>query len=284
MAKNRQRHTANLLKQAEIDNLLAIIAELEATGQTTLLAALNAELTDAKKKAALSQIQKAVVVADAKVKTWLVPSISGAYVAGVNAFHDELAKFNFKTALGKITVETLTSVPEMATHLEAVNALLSDAYLDFGSGMTGYVKGAEHAINDALKKQIQSKLSLGRLTGTSVRVIRKEIADQLSQKGFNVLLDRGGRQWSLKAYSEMLARTHVIRANTEATINRAIEAGVDIVEISSHGATDDICAPLEGRIFSVSGKSKKYPRLGVKQRPPLHPNCKHTLLPRPDLK
>ena len=281
--KNRQKHTSDLLKQAELDELHGIINELEAAGEETLLAALNTEITDAKKKAAVAQVQQAAIVADGKVKTWLVPAVSGAYASGMTALHRELGKFSFKTDLGKVTVETIRGVPEMKPHLDAVNSLLSDSYLDFGSGMTGYVRGAEHALNDALKRQVQSKLGVGRLTGTDIRTIKKEIADSIKDKGFNVLLDRGGRQWTLNAYSEMLARTHVIRANTEATINRGTELGIDIYEVSTHGATDNLCAPQEGKKYSKSGKSKNYPPLGSANVPPFHPNCKHTLLPRPDL-
>ena len=281
--KNRQKHTSDLLKQAELDELHGIISELQNTGQDVLLAALNTEITDAKKKAAVAQVQQAAVVADGKVKTWLVPAVSGAYVSGVNALHRELGKFSFKTRLGKITVETLRGVPEMQPHLAAVNSLLSDAYLDFGSGMTGYVRGAEHALNDALKRQVQQKLGVGRLTGTDIRTIKKEIAANLKDKGFNVLLDRGGKQWSLNTYSEMLARTHVIKANTEATVNRGQELGIDIYEVSTHGADDHLCSPHEGAKYSKSGKSKNYPALGSANTPPFHPNCKHTLLPRPDL-
>ena len=283
MGKNRQQHTTELLKQADLDELLVIMNELEKAGETEMLAALSTELTEAKKKAAVANVQQAAVVTDGKVKEWLIPAVSEAYVAGATALHKELRKFGIKTALGKVTVEVLKTVPDMKPHLAAVNSLLSDAYLDFGSGITGFAKGAEHALNDALKRQVQSKLALGRLTGTDIRSIKKDIAAQLSDRGFSVLLDRGGNKWQLNRYSEMLARTHVIKANTEATINRGAELDIDIFEVSTHGAFDELCAPHEGKKYSRSGKSKNFPKLTESRTPPFHPNCKHTLLPRPDL-
>jgi len=283
MAKNRQAHTAELLKQADVQELLAIMNELEQAGQTEMLAALSSELNNAKKVQSVAQIQQAAIVTDGKVKTWLVPAISSAYIAGVHALDGELRKFGIKTSLGKLTVATMKTVPDMKPHLDAVNSLLSDAYLDFGSSITGFVRGAEHSLNDALKKQIQSKLALGRLSGSDINTIKKDIVQQLSDRGFKVLLDKGGKQWELGTYSEMLARTHVIKANTEATINRGSQLEIDIYEVSSHGTLDDICGVQEGKLYSVSGKSKNYPRLTDDRTPPFHPNCKHTLLPRPDL-
>ena len=112
--------------------------------------------------------------------------------------------------------------------------------------------------------------------------IRKELVKALKAQGVEALLDRGGRQWTLERYAEMLTRTHLIKANTEATTNRVAQFGVDIVEVSTHGADDDICAPEEGQLYSISGNSANYPPLDGHE-PPFHPNCKHTLLPRPDL-
>lgn len=281
MATNRQKHIQEVLKQADIERLLSLMNELEGQGRSEVISSLSGELTEAKKKAAVSRVQQAVVLTDGKVKEWLVPAISTAYVAGMNATQDFISKFGFYTGLGKVTVETLKSVSDMRPHLEAVNSLLSDAYLDFGSGMTGFVKGVEHTLNDTLKRQIQSKLAIGRLTGEGIREIKKEIVEQLSARGFQVLLDRGGHQWTLQGYSEMLARTHIIRTNTEATVNRGTQLGIDVYEVSTHGAVDRLCAPQEGKLYSVSGQN--YPRLTRENTPPFHPNCKHTLLARPDL-
>lgn len=279
--KNQKQHTDKILKGANIDELLLIMNELETEAQTQILEALGSELTDKKKKVVVSRIQQAAIVADGKVKSWIVPAISSSYVAGMQLVDDQLKKFGFKTVLGNITIEVIKTVPEMQPHLAAVNSLLSDAYLDFGSGITGFVRGTEHTLNDALRRQIQSKIALGRLTGTDIRTIKKTITAELGERGFTTLLDRGGKRWQLNRYSEMLARTHIIKANTEATVNRAGDHDIDIVEVSTHGTEDALCLRFEGNIYSLSGRSKKYPVLP--QRPPFHPNCKHTLLMRPDL-
>ena len=245
------------------------------------MAVLSTELTDTKKKQVVARINQSALIADAKIKDWLVPAISGTYATGMTALHEEIAEFGIQTGLGKITVQRLTGVTEMQPHLLAVNSLLSDAYLDFGAGITGFVREAEHILNDALKRQIQSKIGTGRLLGDDILTIRKGITKDIADRGFGVLIDKGGRQWTLERYGEMLARTHIIKANTEATLNRGRELGIDIFEVSSHGAGDSICAPLEGKKFSVSGKSPNFPPLVF--TPPFHPNCRHTLLPRPDL-
>jgi len=186
------------------------------------------------------------------------------------------------TGAPSLTVQMLQTVPFMKPHLQAVNALLSDAYLDFGTTMTGYVRGAERILNDALRKQIRSNIGAGRLEGEGVAAVKKVVKETFSDRGFTVLIDRGGRQWSLDQYSEMVTRTHIIKANNEGVVNRAGDFEIDIVEVDTHGAEDSLCEPQEGKIYSISGKSKNYPPLADND-PPFHPNCKHTLLLRPDL-
>ncbi len=193
----------------------------------------------------------------------------------------------YKAATGKaggikITVTTLINDPAYSVHLEAVNTLLSNAYLDFANTMTGYVKGAERVINEAMKLQARNRIAQGRLEGAAIRDIKKEVKKTFADQGFTVLLDRGGREWTLDRYSEMLTRTQILNANNEGVVNRASDFGVDIVQVDSHGAQDSLCSDQEGKLYSISGTSDKYPPLG-NNSPPFHPNCRHTLLLRPDL-
>ena len=49
------------------------------------------------------------------------------------------------------------------------------------------------------------------------------------------------------------------------------------MQVSSHNTIYKACIPYEGKIFSVSGKDKRFPKLV--HTPPYHVNCIHTMLP-----
>ena len=281
MGKNLKKQTEEVIAKADIPALLKIVEGLDEDVRKIVDKTIKTDLTDVKKKKALAEIKNTVSLADGEVKTWLVGGIAEVYVEGMKNTDKVLHKYKIKTPAGKLTIATLKGAGELAPQLEAVNALIGDAYLDFGSSMTGMVKSTEHIFNDVLKQQSRAVITEGRLVGKSIREIAKEVSETIGQKGFSVLIDRGGNKWTLPRYSKMLARTHLVRANNEATVNRSAEFGVDIVEVSSHGTTTPICIPYEGKKFSISGKSKNYPLLT--NTPPFHPNCKHSLLPRPDL-
>jgi hypothetical protein len=93
-------------------------------------------------------------------------------------------------------------------------------------------------------------------------------------KGFT---DKGGKRWDLAVYARMCARTVAAQAMSEATINRLLDEGEDLVQVSSHPHPEDSCSPYEGRVYSISGKSRRYPKL--REMPPFHPNCRHRLRP-----
>lgn len=277
----------NLDTEAGIKSLIATINALDAQGRALILNALNTELSDAKKRQVLAQLKTHVGATDAAVREWLVRGIGISYVAGANYAVKALKAINFAIpagapALTPITVDLLASAPFLAPHLATVNTLLSSAYLDFGNSMSGYIRGAENILNDALKRQIRSSIAEERLSGTAIGDIKRVVKNTIGDAGFTVLVDRGGREWQLGTYSEMLARTHINKAANEAMINRNSDFGVDIVEVSSHGALDEACAEQEGQLYSITGNSPNYPPLDGNE-PPYHPNCTHNLIPRPDL-
>ena len=281
MPKDQRKELAKMLKKANLPNLIKIVDDLSDDLREIVLDTISQEVTDVRKTQALSLTTARVREADVDVRVWLTDGAAVAYIDGMLATDRMLGEFGIKTKAGKITVETLKGVDELKPHLQAVNGLISESYNDFANGMNGIIRGTERMFNEATRRQVRAKIAEGRLTGASIREITKEVKNIIGTQGFSVLLDRGGRQWSLKTYSEMLARTHLIKANNEAIINRAVEFEIDIVEVSTHGATDKICEPLEGKLFSLSGKSKNYPKLELDI--PFHPNCKHRWLLRPDL-
>lgn len=274
---------AKLDSIAGVNSLLREISRLNVAGREVIMKALSEQMSESRKQQLLTFIKSEAVTADTKVRDWVAKGISTTYVAGVNQANIlyRSAVPNSKGILN-ITVDMLKTDTTLLPHLTAVNTLMSDAYLDFGSAITGFVRGSERILNDALKRQLRSTIATGRLEGDAIKDVAKDIKGVFADKGFTVLLDKGGKQWELERYAEMLARTHIIKANNEGVINRAGDFNVDIVEVSSHGSDDELCSSEEGKIYSISGKSDEYDALAGHE-PPFHPSCRHTLLLRPDL-
>lgn len=90
-------------------------------------------------------------------------------------------------------------------------------------------------------------------------------------------INRAGRNFSLRDYSKMVARTRLRQAQTDAVKNTCTQFMNDLVQVSTHANPCDECASIEGQIYSLSGKHPVYPILDFNI--PLHPNCEHDLSP-----
>lgn len=281
MSASEAKVVAQLLKKANGAKIVAEFKKLDAAGRDIMLRAMSTELTDARKQMLLAELRTHVSGADVVVKTLVRDAIMGTYVRALNTTV-KLANIPVPAAGGSITVHMLTVDPSLTNHLKVAESLVSDAYLDFGKTMTGFMQSGEKILSTTLRKQIRAKIATGALENKSIQQIKKQVKAELVNRGFIGLTDKAGNEWTVDRYSEMLTRTHILDANNQATVNRLNDFNIDIVEVSDHGAVDcPICGPYEGEIYSLSGDSADYPQ--IPEEPPFHPNCGHRLLGRPDL-
>jgi hypothetical protein len=96
-------------------------------------------------------------------------------------------------------------------------------------------------------------------------------------------IEVNGRHYSLDYYAEMVGRTRLREAQTDATKNLCDEYENDLVEWSYHVNPCNDCADKEGNIYSISGTHPVYPVLTSDDEPPLHPNCEHSISPTSDI-
>lgn len=161
-------------------------------------------------------------------------------------------------------------------HKEAVETLVEEAYLDFANGIEGVKRAGREFISEVVKMKINERIVVGAIKGEGVHKIKREVKKLVEKRGFTALIDRGGKRWKIDRYAEMLVRTHIIKANNSGFVNRLLENGVELVEMSHHSSACPICQPYEGKIFTLTGKDKRY---GEAPDLPIHPNCKHSFLP-----
>lgn len=145
---------------------------------------------------------------------------------------------------------------------------------------------------DGLRQIALEEIQVGTNRGESIQQMRERIVRRLDDRG--LLTNRDGaklvrlvgkdgraRNYKAKSYTEMLIRTASREAHSRGIIQRSIDEDYDLVTVSSHvgGKDDELCAPHDGRTYSLTGKTSGYPVLDF--TPPFHPNCKHVLLPGP---
>lgn len=100
------------------------------------------------------------------------------------------------------------------------------------------------------------------LTGTkTARQALAETASRWAEHGVPALIRKDGAKMSTEAYVSMVTRSMSNSVANEMQFARMDEYGADLVEISSHMGARPKCARYQGKIFSRSGRSTKYPAL-----------------------
>lgn len=127
---------------------------------------------------------------------------------------------------------------------------------------------------DFMLDQINVAVDKGVSRGAVSRRLRDHIQHRL---GDRQLMEINGRYYRPDKYATLVARTEMRFSQTDATVNTCNQYGNDLVQVSDHGTTTEICEEFEGEVYSISGKDPDHSLLIA--WPPFHPNCKHFLTP-----
>lgn len=127
---------------------------------------------------------------------------------------------------------------------------------------------------------VANAIAKNKSRGTVSRAIMDWLKRNLADGNY---IKIGTRMYNVRDYSELVARTRMIEASTEATKEECREYDNDLVVFSTHSNPCDECAELEGQVFSISGEGTEYPMLTDDVTPPIHPNCAHNIAPTSEI-
>ena len=133
------------------------------------------------------------------------------------------------TAAGVQEVISRDNLKMPANVQRAYLEVVAQAVAQVNSGMAGY----EKATRDAVLK--------------------------LARRGVSVVDYKSGAWAQADVAMRRHIRTQVAQAGSRNTLDLMEETGHDLVQTSSHGGARPSHAKWQGRVFSLSGKSKKYP-------------------------
>jgi hypothetical protein len=181
---------------------------------------------------------------------------------------------------------------------QSLSALLGEIN---NTWMTGFLSGQRTLIRlvrltqqyRVKEKQIEKAIAKGFLEGGpgvrtgqpvgagSLYGINRSLITTLTDKALNgqyiTIINKNGdpMSFNLKNYADLVARTKMTEASTQAVMNTTTALGEDLVQVSAHNTVCEICAQYEGKIYSLSGTDPDFPP--VEDLPPYHTRCEHTI-------
>lgn len=128
----------------------------------------------------------------------------------------------------------------------------------------------DELLGDALRE--------GETRGFASKIVREYFAERFGDAKFITI---NGRDYNLRKYADLVAKTRLRVVQTEAVLNACKEFDNDLVQVSDHGCDCLICLEYEGNVYSLSGRSSTYPYLD--SYPPWHPRCQHNISPTSEI-
>lgn len=100
--------------------------------------------------------------------------------------------------------------------------------------------------------------------------------DTFKKYGIAYFQDRAGRRWTLDRYIDMATTTVLVSAERQAYFAKSTEWGNDLVRVVhlTHDHPCELCEPFQGKVLSITGKTKGYISVAEAESYGLfHPNC-----------
>lgn len=219
-------------------------------------------------KSLLKQVSDILNELDKQAEAWVKETIPARYQIGIN----EVDKWLNDHGIPSINV----SFAQL--HTDAIEVLMEETLDELHSANQFVGESISGSLRQSVRDVVMQKIARGQ----TVLECKKSLVKKLSEDGFTGILSKNGRTMSLDAYATVVARSKTREATNTATLNQLTSLGYDLVKMSKHNSSCAICAVMEGRVYSISGKDKRYPPLSVAFAGPyanVHANCSHVLTP-----
>ncbi|GAA4175793.1 phage minor capsid protein [Gryllotalpicola koreensis] len=135
-------------------------------------------------------------------------------------------------------------------------------------------------LDDDIYKQIAPGGAIHLLTDNTQTMVdaMRSAYQEFLENGVTGFTDKGGRDWTLTAYTEMAVRTAAQRASNNAHMQQMLAAGAELFTIPPDLHPCPLCFPWQGKILSVKPDHRADATIAEATAQGLfHPNCQHNL-------
>jgi hypothetical protein len=224
------------------------------------------------RKELLTQINKELALLNRKATPLMEKLIQQVYVQGIR-------QTNHKMGIKMSATEEAAILKELSkVHRKTINVFIRNKLGELND--THFFIGRQ--IKDGIQKATEEAVGLKLATNETLKECKKNILKNFAENGITAIKTKNGRFIRLDAYAETVARSTVREVTNTATIKQVQELGYDLVKMSEHPNACPICQKYQGRVYSISGKDKRFPKLDVafsSGYANIHPRCRHVLEP-----
>lgn len=224
------------------------------------------------RKELLQQVNKELALLNSRATPVMENLIKESYIKGIIYTNRKLSKKMKSTKEADILKEL------SKTHRKTIIVFIRNKLNDLND--VNYFIGRQ--IKDTIQEAVNEAIGLKLTTNETLVECKKNILKKFSEQGITAIKTKNNRYIRMDAYANMVARSTTREVTNTATILQVSELGYDLVKMSEHSGACPLCEQYQGRVYSISGKDLRFPKLDVafsSGYANIHPNCRHTLEP-----
>ena len=217
---------------------------------------------------------------------WAGVNIPIAYKGALTSINKQISQMGNVAAKAS---KTVTQLMAGQAAQQITGALYRDAMASWLSGLTAgksnmYRLGrmTQQAVVEEwlLDKSVAQAIESGNLRNFTNILAKNspQYNNLLNAHLNNRYIQAGSKKFDPEYYAEMVSRVKFHEAQSSASLAQAVNYDTDLMLVSSHNTESEICQEFEGKIFSISGKDKRFPPLT--KMSPFHVNCLHLMFPQ----
>lgn len=224
----------------------------------------DGNISNRRRQLLLRQVEVIVEELTSKAGQGLADLVGSEYRNGAAVVVEQM------TAAG-IAAETVDSSLKTIIHQQAAQTISDE-------GFYSILEASEHMSRDA-KRRIETAVSRANeqslIQGVSRRQATQNAVAEVNKQGITGMIAKNGAEIPADKYMAGVVQYHQRKAHVTGTENMAVQNGQDLVYVNSVGITCSMCAKYQGRVYSISGADKRFPKLEL--RPPYHSHCVHSI-------
>jgi len=232
-----------------------------------LIQSLEEGPTKQRKRMILKQINEIIATLSDEAAKLAKEIVEEAYKEGSNEAVNELVKQGLKSR------EELETSLKSVIHVQTVQEIADELFYRILECSDYMTQDAKNRIKEITREANRRSL----IEGVSRKQATKDAVAQLNKEQITGMVYKNGTVMPADKYMANVIHYHQRKAHVDGAINRMIENNQDLVYVNFVGITCEICAKYQGRVYSISGNDKRFPKL--ERRPPYHSHCVHNATP-----
>ncbi len=206
----------------------------------------------------------------------------------------KLVKSNYRIGLDKLMQDISVDKFAPSTYnlmsglnTNQINIIVDNITQQLNQAIATVGRRCDDYIRQAALSATAKKLT----TGQTVRQMQRELEANLAKVNITSIEYANGTEHNIKDYATMVARTTTAETQNTAQLVQGNAWGYDLVRMTSHYPTCEVCAMYQGRVYATTkeaanGKYKDkngnpllfsyiYDTVFVDGYDTVHPNCRH---------